>query len=246
MTRIVARHFTLAGFSPSFLLLLLVIRVTAVSGAEIRGIVNLEHIGMFGQAATVPDTVPLSVAIFPLEGVRPAAGEAKTHWVEIRDNQIKPMYLAITRGDRVRFENHDDVYHELFSVSAETPFVLRLGKRMHGEVGSAEVQSDRSAIWHVFCRIHAKTYGRIDVLDTPYIKTAQPGEPFVFRKLIPGRWRVRIAMPGAQTRTLETVARTSAPALLETLTARGGPLGRQDYSARRIGVADLFPPEPGF
>ena len=246
MTRTVAHHFILAGFSPLFLLLVLSIRVSAVTGAEIRGIVNLKHVGLFGQAPLVPEAVPLTVAIFPLQGAGPAPGESKTHSLVIQDKQIKPMYLAITRGDRVRFGSHDDVHHELFSVSAENPFVLQLGKQMHGEVGSAEAQFDHSATWHVFCRLHAKTYARIDVLDTPYIKAVRPGEPFTFRKLSPGRWRVRIATPGAETRTVETLAQTSAPALRETLTVRGGALGRDDYSARPIGLADLFPPEPGF
>ena len=246
MTRKVARQFSLAGSPPLFLLLLLAVRITAVTGAEVRGTVKLEHIGVFGQAPTTPESGPLSVAVFPLEGGTPASGESTTHPVEIRDNRITPNYLAITRGDRVRFENHDDVYHELFAVSAENPFVLRLGKQKHGEVGSGEVQSERSTTWHVFCRIHARTYARIDVLDTPYIKMLTPGEPFAFRKLTPGRWRVRIATPGAETRTLETLARSSAPALKETLTVRRDAPGLQETSAQRIGIADLFPPEPGF
>jgi plastocyanin len=246
MTRKVARHFSLAGSPRLFLLLLLAVRITAVTGAEVRGTVTLEHIGLFGQAPETPESGPLSVAIFPLDGATPASGESKTHRVEIRDNQITPNYLAITRGDRVRFENHDDVHHELFSVSAENPFVLRLGKRGHAEVGSGAVQSEGSATWHVFCRIHARTYARIDVLDTPYIKMLTAGAPFAFHKLTPGRWRVRIATPGAETRTLEILARPAAPALKETLTVRVGAPGRQDTSARRIGIADLFPSEPGF
>ena len=227
------------------LLLLLAIRVTAVAGAEIRGIVNVETIGLFGQGPAAAEAGPLSVAIFPLDGSRPEHDRPTTHRMEIRDRQLQPLYIAITRGDRVHFENQDGLYHELFSISAEQPFVLRLGKRTHNAVSGGEIQFDRVGTWHVFCRVHGKTYGRIDVLDTPFIKMVQPGEPFSFHRLIPGRWRMRIAMPGAQTRTLDTLARNAATALHETLTVRRGALGRGDFSARRIDIVDLFPPEPG-
>ena len=245
MTRKVARHFSLARPRSLFLLLLLAIRFAAVAGAEIRGIVNVETIGLFGQRPAAVEAGPLSVAIFPLDGSLPVRDRSTTHGMEIRDSQMQPPYIAIARGDRVRFENQDGLYHELFSISAEQPFVLRLGERRHNAASGGQIQFDRVGTWHVFCRVHGKTYGRIDVLDTPFIKMVPPGEPFSFHRLSPGRWRMRIATPGAQTRTLETLARSAATPLHETLTVRRGALGRGDPSARPIDIVDLFPPEPG-
>jgi len=233
------------GCSPLLLLLLLLLYVQGLAGAEIRGIVRLEHTGLFGDAHAAPESGPLSVSIFPLHGVRPPAGTSRKHEMEIRGNQIKPLYMAVRRGDRIHFENHDNVYHELFSLSTVDPFVLKLGKQGDSKNSAGEIQLDHNATIHLFCRMHARTYGRIDVLDTPYISMIKPGERFEFRNLVPGKWRVRIALPGAETRSFETLALTSPPLVKETLLVKRGSMQRQGYSTRRVGLKDLYPEEPG-
>ena len=65
------------GCSPLLLLLLLLLYVQGLAGAEIRGIVRLEHTGLFGDAHAAPESGPLSVSIFPLHGVRPPAGTSR-------------------------------------------------------------------------------------------------------------------------------------------------------------------------
>lgn len=227
------------------MILLLVLYTQVVSGAEIRGTVQIEHAGLFGDAHAASASGPLSVSVFPLHGVRPPSTEPREHTIQIRDNKIKPLYMAVRRGDRVRVENHDKVYHELFSLSTADPFVLKLGKHGDRKNSRGEIRLDHSGTMHLFCRMHARTYGRIDVLDTPYISMVKPGQKFEFRDLVPGKWRVRIALPGAETRTFETLALTSPPMIRENLVLRQGSMQRQGYASKIVGLKDLYPEEPG-
>ncbi|MFP5506481.1 MAG: carboxypeptidase regulatory-like domain-containing protein [Gammaproteobacteria bacterium] len=213
----------------------------AAGAAEIRGTVSVQQGDRFGAAGGALEALPVSVALYPAEGQPlPAGGRASLHELNVAGNRIQPLYLAVRRGDRVRFRSHDGIFHELFSHSRAQPFEVRLDRS--GAGGSVLTLAEASEL-HWFCRIHAKSYARIDVLDTPLVSMLPADGRFEFRDLAPGMWRLRIAAPGAETRILEATAMTAPPPLQVELAVKGFGLGLQ--TPQNVTVNDLFPARPG-
>jgi plastocyanin len=212
----------------------------AAGGAELRGTAGIEFQGLFSGVADLAD-IRVSVAALPVDGPPGRDLPRRLHRVQVHNNHIAPAYLAISRGDRLVFENDDDVHHELFSLSEDDPLLIRLTPRGQAGARSAEVVFERARVLHLFCRIHPRSYARVDVVDTPWVRMVRPGEPFEFRGLASGRWRLRFAAPAAETRFLETTALTRPPPVQVTLVARGA-RARTDTDRRRVlAVRDLFP-----
>lgn len=216
---------------------------TMAGAAELRGSATLEFQGLFSGTADASET-RISVAALPPAGaVRPDAPR-RVHQVRIHNNHIAPAYLAISRGDRLVFENDDAVHHELFSLSETDPLTVHLAP--HGEPGarSRSLVFDQAKVLHLFCRIHPRSYARVDVVDTPWVRMIRPGESFEFRNLASGRWRLRFAAPAAETRLVEAVALTRPPPLQVTLVARGARSRTEADQRRVLAVSDLFPGAP--
>ncbi|MBI5040634.1 MAG: hypothetical protein HZB57_05385 [Gammaproteobacteria bacterium] len=214
------------------------------SAAEVRGVVSVQQAGMFDDRGEVLKTVPVSVALFPAEGQALPRRAAEEHAVTLSGSRMLPLYLAIPRGDRLRFENQDNVYHELFTHSHAQSLELRLDRVGLGRVRGMTL--DEADELHWFCRIHAKSYARVDVLDTPLVQMVNAGDSFEFRGLAPGKWRIRVAAPGAETRIVEAQALTAPPPVQIQLAVKGF---NQDAPgaapAQAVAIEQLFPNQPG-
>jgi plastocyanin len=92
-----------------------------------------------------------------------------------RNRTIQPHVTPIQVGTSVEFPNQDDVFHNLFSLSAAHRF--NLGRYPPGESRS-EVFT-RPGVVRLFCDIHSEMAGVILVLDTPYF--TQPDAQGRFR-----------------------------------------------------------------
>ncbi len=217
----------------------------SLSAAEVRGTVSLQQAGLFRDGGTAMENIPISVALFPVGDQTVPWRRPQAHDVALRGNRIEPLYVAISRGDILRFDNTDRLYHELFAHahSGQQPQEVRIGGA--GDGGGNRIVMDKVDDWHWFCRIHSKSYARIDVLDTSLIKMVRPGEPFEFRDLAEGAWQVRIAAPGAETRIVETRAITAPPPLQIKLPVKGVVRGGAGLSSPKTAVVEqLFPSEP--
>lgn len=216
---------------------------SGLMAAEIRGSVSVQQSGLFSVRSDGLKNFPVSVALYPAEGQLVPRRTSMRHSV-VMSNQIQPVYLAITRGDSLSFENQDNVYHELFTHSHTQPLVIQLDPEGLGSVKSVTLSDVVDLHW--FCRIHAKSYLRIDVVDTSLVRMVQAGESFEFRDLPTGKWRLRIAAPGAETMTLETEAVTAPPPVQVQLTVKGF---NQDSvgvaSPQAASIEQLFPSQPG-
>ena len=140
----------------------------------------------------------MSVALYPAEGQTLARATVVEHVITVAGSPIAPLYLAFPRGDRVRFENQDDVYHQLFTHSKTQPIELRLDRSGLGR--SAVITLNEVDDLHWFCHIHAKSYARIDVLDTPLVRMVSPGETFEFRDRPAGQMALARGRPRRQRR----------------------------------------------
>ncbi len=196
----------------------------AVTAAEVRGRVEVNYTGLFSVDASVRQ-FPVSVALIQAEGQRVIRSRHHRHRIEIQDNRMLPAFLTVRRGDRVEFVNRDPVFHQLFSLSSGVQVEARLDKAGASSASGYSFTVEQPGITHFFCRIHNKSYARIDVVDTPYVQMVEPGELFEFVGLAPGQWILRLASPAAETRMVKVNAVTSPPPLELRLHSRGGGTG---------------------
>lgn len=229
---------------PRLLLAWLCLLCVSAHAAEVRGVVSVQQTGMFDGRSEALKTMPISVALYPAEGQVLSRHAAMDHVLSVEGSRILPVYLAVSRGDRLRFENQDDVYHELFTQSKTLPIALRLDRTGLGR--STEIVLNEVDDLHWFCHIHAKSYARVDVVDTPVVRMVKPGEQFEFRNLATGKWRLRVAAPGAETRMIEAEALTAPPPIDIRLSVKGfNPAARGSTQTQAVTVEQLFPSQPG-
>ena len=197
-----------------------------LQAAEVRGRVELGT-GRSG---------PASVALLPLEGQRVPPAPAQERVLHLRDAQFEPPYAVARVGDRLRVVNDDSVFHVLVAPYAPQPFQATLAR-----AGSRGAQADtvlRSAgTWYLFCRIHPRTYARIDVLETPLLQLTNADGTFEFRGIPAGRWQLRVAARGGAPVYRELTAFTAPPPVLVMLPGRAP----AKSSAETARVEALFP-----
>jgi plastocyanin len=189
--------------------------------AEIRGSVDFIYNGIFTHGAATGNQ-PIAVAVLPVGGKQKLRSKKQVHQVEITDNRILPSFLTAQRGDKIIFVNMDPVYHQLFSLSNDIPFEVTLEKTETGKPKQASLSLDKTGTVHIFCRIHNKSYARVDVLETPYQQMITSGQPFHFKSLKAGRWMLRLASPVAETRLIPVNAVTAPPPLKLELASHSG------------------------
>lgn len=97
-----------------------------------------------------------------MPGVHPPAKPVQI--VIQKDATFQPHVLPILVGTTVEWPNHDEIYHNVFSMSDAKPFDLGLYK--HDEV--KRVTFDKPGRVDVFCSIHTKMNCIILVLENPY------------------------------------------------------------------------------
>ncbi|MCO6412909.1 MAG: hypothetical protein J5I92_09210 [Thiogranum sp.] len=189
------------------------------TAAEVSGTVSLDHHGLSSLKTGVPSHV-ISVALIPGQGQLVERAATREQKIEIRDNRMHPSFLTVQKGDRVEFVNRDAVFHQLFSLSRGEPVSIQLGKPGGQRASRTSFEFKEPGTTHFFCRIHKKSYARIDVVDTPYLQAIQPGQSFHFAGLAPGKWKLRVASAAAETQWIEVRALTSPPPLHLTLAYR--------------------------
>ena len=204
------------------ILLLCDIWASGLHAAEVRASVEITRQGLFKtEAGQLPPAV--AVALLPASDQRVPASKRQQYRIEISANRMRPAFLAVQRGSLLEVVNRDDVYHQLFSVSpGEQPVSAQLNKAGNNAENRVSVNLDRTGTTHFFCRIHKKSYARVDVVDTPYVQMVKPGEPFRFTGLQAGNWQLRLSAPAAETRWIDVSAHISPPLLALELIAYGG------------------------
>lgn len=236
----------MTGFNrhlPVFTLALgMVLAGAPLAAAEIRGSVTVQQSGLFSEHSAALKEIPVSVALFPAEGQSlPRTGMQRQDMI-LSGSRIQPLYMALPRGSQLRFRNDDSVHHELFTHSHTQPLNVRLERTGTGSESTVVLEETGDLHW--FCRIHAKSYARIDVVDTPLVRMLHAGESFEFRDLPPGKWRLRVAAPGAETHIVEAEALTAPPPLQIPLAIKGIAL-EASAAAQPVSIEQLFPSQPG-
>lgn len=104
-----------------------------------------------------------------------------------KDATFQPHVLPIMVGTTVEWPNHDEIYHNVFSMSEAKPFDLGLYK--NNEV--KRVTFDKPGRVDVFCSIHTKMNCIILVLENPYYALTDKKGAFRISGVPPGTYKVK-------------------------------------------------------
>lgn len=185
--------------------LMAVLVLPAVAGADVlSGTVTTKV-----RAGATP--APAVVYAEPLTGAAPAA-PAKSFAITQKNKTFTPRVLGVPVGSTVTFPNDDDIFHNVFSLTAGHAFDLGLYR-----AGASKSRTFTSpGLVRVFCNIHPQMTALVVAAATPWITTATPDGAWRL-ELPAGRYRVTALSERAAPVTTEvTVAGTAtAPLTLD-------------------------------
>lgn len=118
----------------------------------------------------------------------PAGPSPQVAVIRQRDGTFVPHVLPVVAGTVVEWPNEDEIFHNVFSMSATTPFDLGLYKKDHVP---RRVRFDQPGRVDVFCAIHARMNCVVLVLPNPWFARADERGRFVIRDVPPGTYRLR-------------------------------------------------------
>jgi plastocyanin len=127
-----------------------------------------------------------NAVVFVLTPAQPPASHTTPQVVDQIDKTFVPDLLPIVAGTLVRFPNHDQIHHHVYSFSPAKTFELPLYK---GE-DAAPVLFDKVGVVKIGCNIHDWMSGIILVLPTPYFAVTDTDGRFILRDLPAGTYRL--------------------------------------------------------
>jgi len=111
--------------------------------------------------------------------------------VDQQDIQFRPFILTVPVGATVMFMNHDPVRHHVYSFSPAKRFELKLASRQQNQ----SVLFDKAGIVPLGCNIHDRMIAYVDVVDTPWARTADANGHVMLRGLPAGALSVSVWHP---------------------------------------------------
>jgi plastocyanin len=121
----------------------------------------------------------------PMKGARPSTKSLQI--VIQKDATFWPHVLPVVVGTTVEWPNHDDIYHNVFSMSDAKPFDL--GFYRTNEV--KRVTFDKPGRVDIFCSIHTKMSCIVLVLENPYFAVTDKNGNYKISNLPAGTYRVK-------------------------------------------------------
>ena len=186
----------LRKFYPVLLLTILSLP-TPASAAEITGRVVGPNGEGIAQAVVFVQALPAGTPLPPDK--RPAI-------MDQINKTFVPAVLPIVVGTEVRFPNHDQIHHHVYSFSRTKSFELPLYK---GEE-APPVLFDKVGAVKIGCNIHDWMAGVILVLPTPYFAETDETGQFVLRDLPPGTYPLACWHELSQAKVEETTQQVQA------------------------------------
>lgn len=136
---------------------------------------------------TATDGTAVAGAVVFVQTPTPLPSESRTMGVVDQVNKtFVPGLLPIVVGTSVRFPNHDQIHHHVYSFSPTKTFELPLYK---GE-DAAPVLFDKVGVVKIGCNIHDWMSGIILVLPSPHFAVTDAAGRFVLDNMPSGTYTV--------------------------------------------------------
>jgi plastocyanin len=111
-----------------------------------------------------------------------------TRRIAQRGAQFTPHVLPVREGTVVEWPNHDEIFHNVFSMSEAKPFDLGLYK---GNPESKRVTFDKPGRVDVYCSIHSSMHCVVLVLENPYFAVTDGRGHYTIENVPPGKYRLK-------------------------------------------------------
>jgi plastocyanin len=130
---------------------------------------------------------------------------APVHVIIQKDGTFKPHVLPVLIGTTVEWPNHDEIYHNVFSMSEPKPFDLGIYKSKELK----KVTFDKPGRVDVFCSIHTNMSCNVHVLENPYFASTDKTGRYRITNVPPGTyplkaWHERLPAQTRQVSVLST------------------------------------------
>jgi plastocyanin len=190
------------------------ILVSASSGASpVSGKVEVLEKG------NVKRAVVRDVLVY-LEGVRaeiPASMRERRVSVASRNKTFEPHVEVVPLGGSVSFPNHDDIMHNVFSLSKGNKFDLGLYK----SGARKDFAFANPGLVRVYCNIHPQMSAFLQVMENPYFAWATPDGGFLIDGVPPGNYQLKAWHEEGETTQPLSVTEAGASGLLVRIDVSG-------------------------
>lgn len=164
----------------------------------------------------------------PVDGPAPAITSTEHFRIVQKNKQFYPHVLPIPVGTEVEFPNHDQFFHNVFSLYRGERFDLGLY-----EAGSSRlVRFERPGVSFIFCNIHSTMSAYVIALPTPYFAVSDARGRVSIAGVPAGRYHLQVWYERADAETLAAITREVS------LPATGNSLGRIEVVESENAVAD--------
>jgi plastocyanin len=141
--------------------------------------------GLAGKVEVTPPKY-LADTIVYLDAV-PGTYPARTHQMDQQGMKFVPRLLVVTRGDSVKFTNHDGVAHNVYSPDGGT---YNLGSFKTGEERTQKFTSP--GVFTQLCSVHPEMLGYVLVSQNPYAAQVDAQGKYEIRGVPPGTYQLKV------------------------------------------------------
>lgn len=117
----------------------------------------------------------------------PGAYKPRTHEMDQQGMKFIPHILIVTQGDTVKFLNHDNVAHNVYSPDNEG---YNLGSFKQNEDRSYSFQ--KAGVYSQLCSVHPEMLGYIFVGQNPYAAAVDKKGGFLIKNVPPGSYQLAV------------------------------------------------------
>ncbi len=155
-----------------------------------------------------------------LEGVRaeiPAALQKRAVSIASREKTFEPHIEVVPLNGSVSFPNHDDIMHNVFSLSKGNRFDLGLYK--NGAKKDFTFQTP--GLVRIYCNIHPQMSAFLQVMENPYFAWTNPDGGFLIDDVPPGNYRLKAWHEEGETTQPLSVTESGATGLVVQIDVSG-------------------------
>ncbi len=117
----------------------------------------------------------------------PGTYKPRTHEMDQQGMKFIPHILIVTQGDSVKFLNHDNVAHNVYSPDGEG---YNLGSFKQNEERSYTFQ--KAGVYSQLCSVHPEMLGYVFVGQNPYAAAVDKKGGYVIKNVPPGSYQLAV------------------------------------------------------